>query len=269
MTRALARVIVVAIAIFIVADGVGLAQTAQESSALTPTARPPNELRLTWDAERRSNGYEPGREVSMEISRNLGRRRWHGGIRSSTRFALNDESVVGGVAHAFSGRVTALVEVEASSSHRVVPRWGLAGRVDASMGKGWVVVGGVRHRAYDLVAATLMSAGVERYMGAYRMAYTLFGGRIPDGGVSASHLTRIDRLYGSDQINLVGLGVSAGTELEHLGPAGIQRTRVRALFLSGRHWVNPRWGVTYGASVTRRTALYSQTGVSAGLVARF
>lgn len=267
--RTYARVTLVATALSLVAATPVRAQGTQESPASPPIAGPASELRLTMDGEHRSNGYAAGREFSMELSRAFGHgRRWHAGMRSSTRFALRDESVAGGFSQTF-GRSTAFLEVEASPTHRVTPRWGVAGRVETSLGRGWLAHAAVRRRAYDVTNAALLSAGAERYVSVYRLAYTLFAGHIPDGGISASHLGRIDRLYGRDQSNLIGVGVSAGRELEHLGPAGILSTRVRALSLSGRHWATPRWGLTYSASLTRRSSLYDQASVSAGLLARF
>lgn len=228
------------------------------------------EAQVGVEHEGLSNGYGTWRNVSLEITRKASQRRaWYAGVRDTTRFSLHDRALVGGFYHPLSKRVTGMVEVEISPSHHVVPRWALVGWADASLGRGWVVNAGVRHRRYDAATVNLLNIGAERYVGAYRLVYTAYVGHLVGGGTSGSHLARADRLYGRDQSNVVGVSVSAGNELEHIGAPGFLRTSVLAISLSGRHWVTSRWAVVYNAGVHEQGTLYIRTGGTAGLRYRF
>ena len=228
------------------------------------------EAQVSVEQEGLSNGYGTWRTVSLEITQKGSQRRaWYAGVRDTTRFSLHDRALVGGFYHPLSKRTTGMVEAELSPSHLVVPRWALAGWAEASLGRGWVVNAGVRHRRYDAATVNLLNIGAERYVGAYRLVYTAYVGHLVGAGASGSHLARADRLYGRDQGNFVGVSVSAGSELEHIGSSGLLRTSVLATSLSGRHWVTPRWAVVYNAGVHEQGTLYMRTGGTASLRYRF
>jgi YaiO family outer membrane protein len=197
------------------------------------------------------------------------RRSWSAGIRETTRFSLHDDAIAGGLYQPLSRRSGALFEVELSPSHNVVPRLALAGRVDAGIGRGWVLNGGLRHRRYDAAVVELTELGIERYAGVYRFVYTAFLGHLRGGGTAASQSVRMDRLYGRDQSSLFGISFSGGSELERVAASGILRTNVRAVSITGRHWVTPRWAIVYAAGLHEQGDLYARRGGTAGLISRF
>jgi YaiO family outer membrane protein len=217
-----------------------------------------------------SNGYGPWRDGFLTISRSgTQHRAWFASMRDTTRFALRDQIVGGGVAHPFWKGATASAALELSPSHQVAASWSLAGRVDAPLGGGWVANAGVQHRHYDIASVDLVTAGAERYFTAYRAAYSAYVAHLGGGGTAVSHAAQLDRYYGREQGSMIRVILSAGDELERIGPAAILRTSVRAVSLSGRHWVSSRWAVVYAAGVHEQGPLYTRRGVTAGLRVRF
>ncbi len=52
-------------------------------------------------------------------------------------------------------------------------------------------------------------------------------------------------------------------------PFDVTLTDVRAVALTGRHAVAPRWMVNYALSHTRNSGLYTRKGISVGLAYTF
>ena len=217
-----------------------------------------------------SDGHGPWRGVVVEVSRHGSRHRaLHLTARDTTRFSLRDRAVGAAATHPLGGRVTASGELEVSPSHRVLPAWALGARAGVRLPRGYAAHAGLRHRRYDGVTVNLLDGGAERYVGRYRLAYTAYLARLSGGETAASHAARLDRFYGRDESNLLGVGLAAGAELEHLGSGTILRTPVRALSLLGRHWFTPRWALVYGAGMHDQGALYTRRGGSVAVRYRF
>ncbi len=105
------------------------------------------------------------------------------------------------------------IEAQGSFSHRSFRKFGLSGRIDARLGRGGLN-SGVSGRRYDTGDVTMLSGGVEKYVGPFRLAYTAFGAFLTGEG-SLSHAGTVDRYYGRSEDNVLGVTVSAGEELEH------------------------------------------------------
>lgn len=217
-----------------------------------------------------SNGHGDWQDTSFEItSETAPRRRWHAAYHDVRRFSLRDDQFGAGYVHPLTSRVTVSVEGQGSVSHQIVPRLQLGGRVDANVGGGWVVNTGLSERRYDTGTVRILNAGVDRYAGSLRLAYTAYNAFVADAGHSMSHAATIDHSYGAGEENLLGLTVSAGRELEQDVRAALRVSRIRAVSLRGRHWLGPRIGLFYTIGVHEQGSLYTRRGATAGIAGRF
>lgn len=191
-----------------------------------------------------------------------------GTLRETERFGLRDTEAGFGAYFPLSGTWLGLLEASLSSTHHVLPKHSVFAQVFRPLGAGWSVNAGLRHSEYTNSGANLLVAGVERYFGSYRGAYTLYSGR-PEGGASGpAHRFQLDYYYA--ERSSVGLSVTHGRELENVGPpAGILSSDVRNLTLSGRHWLDRDWAVTYDLLTHQQGTLYRRDGVRLGLRYRF
>ena len=226
-------------------------------------------LHLGVAYEHLSNGYGPWRSASLGLHA-AGR---DGGalyavVQETTRFMQRDYEVMAGAQHRLSSRLMAVVEAETSPSHHVSATWGVLGRLELDAGNGWGVHASLRHRRYTAATADLSSMTLERYLGRYRAAYTLYVSRLDGGGVSASHRVHGDLYYGRLSSS-VGVGVSVGEELENVQPIGVLETQVRAAAVVGRQWLTPTWFVMYDALLHEQGALYTRRRLSLSLGHRF
>jgi YaiO family outer membrane protein len=215
-----------------------------------------------------SHGFAPWRSVYLNVTQKLAARRVvYGSFRETNRFSLPDQELLGGVYFPLSRRWTALVEAQASPSHRVLAKWSLLGQVGRDLGHGWVGQVGFRHTEYNQAGANLGIFAIERYWKSYRAAYTLYLSQLQEAGHAASHSLQINYYYRDRQA--IGLGFAIGQELENLGPRGILRTETRAFTLTGRHWFTTRWALTYDLSLNRQGGLYTRKGARVGLRRQF
>jgi YaiO family outer membrane protein len=94
---------------------------------------------------------------------------------------------------------------------------------------------------------------------------TLYLATLGRGGTAFSHRVGADVYYGGAP-NSVGVGLSAGEELENVQPFGVLRTPVRSFSVAGRQWLARNWFVAYDLVVHEQGSFYRRRrlGVSLG-----
>jgi YaiO family outer membrane protein len=219
--------------------------------------------------EHLSGGLSPWRTagVSVQTERDSGGV-FRAGVRESVRFSRLDHEVSAGVQRSLTSRLTASLEAELSPSHHVLPQWAALGRMQVRVGGGWVVQEAFQHRSYEAAAVQISSTTVERYLGPYRAAYTLYVAALDGLDTAFSHRADGTVYYGA-RTSSIGVSISAGEELENVQPIGILRTPVRSLALTGKHWLTPEWFVAYDTLVHEQGALYQRRRVGLRLGRRF
>lgn len=246
----------------------GQVPTATRPSPVATPAPLRTEARMALQMESLSNGSDDWQDASFEITGDAGmRRRWFAAFHDVRRFSRRDDLFFGAYIHPLGTNAMVTFEAQGSFSHQIVPQVGLAGRIDARVGRGWVLNGGVSGRRYDTGDVTMVTAGVEKYTGPFRLAYTSYGAFLAGEG-SLSHAGTIDRSYGRQEDNVFGLTLSAGEELEQ-DTAGLRASRIRAISARGRHWFGRRIGVLYTIGVHEQGTSYTRRGGTTGLAFRF
>lgn len=184
-------------------------------------------------------------------------------LRETERFGLRDREQALGAYLPLGEGWSVELDLAASPTHRVLPRYAFLAQVGTTLGGGWGAYAGFRHSSFTQSAADLRLFTLERYFGAERVAYTFYSGK-PDGGGSApSH--RLQWSHYFNDRDYVGLSVAAGREVENVAPAGLLTSKVRNLTLTGRWWFAPGWALTGEASVHEQGNLYRRHGVRLGL----
>jgi len=159
------------------------------------------------------------------------------------------------------------LELAGSPTHDVVYTASFYGRVDRKLGRGWVANAALRHSHYTDDNVDIGIFGAEKYFKAYRAAYNLFVAHLHGKGTSASHVFQGNYYYG--ERNSVGVGFAFGQEIESVGNGQFIRANVREVNLTGRHWFNKKWGLSYLALWHREGTFYDRSGAYLGLLLRF
>ena len=228
-----------------------------------------SEIELGAFKERLSGGRADWNSVYLEGAHYIAERQTLvGGLRMTERFGLHDDEQWIGYYHPLAPTWTALVEASVSEQHRVLPKHSVFGQLAKQLPGGWSLSLGLRRSEYNLGAVDVVSAGVERYWGNFRAAYTLYSGRPAGGPSGQAHRFQLNYYYG--ERSSVGAAVTAGREVENIGPpAGILITDVRNLTINGRHWMTPQWGWSWDLFAHEQGDLYRRQGFRIGLRHRF
>jgi|GEM_PF-706634 len=164
-------------------------------------------------------------------------------------------------------RWSTTLEVAGSPTHDVMPAVSFYGQIERNFGRGWLGHAGLRHSHYSDDNVNIGVFGVEKYIKAYRAAYTLYVAHLNGSGTSVSHAFQGNYYYG--ERNSVGVGFAFGEEIESVGNGQFIRTDVREINFTGRHWLNRKWGLSYVALWHRQGTFYDRAGAQVGVLLRF
>ncbi len=226
-------------------------------------SRQRSELELGVSHESLSKGLPSWRSIYLEGLHQFGERQvLYGVLRETRRFGLADTEARVGYYHPLGRTWTALVEASTSPTHEVLPHFSVLGQLQKDLAYGWNVQVGLRHNEYTALSTDVANVTAERYWGSFRGAYSLYLGRL-DGETAASHVVQFDHYYGDR--NSIGVLIAEGREVADRGPTGVLITDVRSFALRGRHWITPRWAISYEAVHHKQGDLYRRQGVRVGL----
>lgn len=192
----------------------------------------------------------------------------YGTASAVSRFEITDPNFMIGFVQPFgeSKRWIATFEAAGSPNHEILPTASFFGDLQRNIGSGWLGHAGMRHSRYVSDIVNMGVFGVEKYFKAYRGAYTLYVAHLNGKGTAASHVFQGNYYYG--ERNSVGVGFAFGQEVESV-PRGLIKTDVLDFSVTGRHWMNKKWGLSYVAVWHRQGRFYTRSGGQLGLLLRF
>jgi len=219
--------------------------------------------------ENLTRGYPAWSKQYLRITRKTADREvLYAELSSNNRFAKCDDQFLLGAFVPLSERWMASAEGSASNTHYVLPAESIYGGVTYASGGAWYESMGLRHT--DYAAASVNSTGVtiEHYWYNYRANYSVTAANLAGLGMDVEHAVELDRYYGKRNSS-VGIGYTAGREIDSVGPAQLVTSRVHGWNVSGRHWMNATWAVVYGGGTFAQGTFYTRTGGRVGLDYRF
>jgi YaiO family outer membrane protein len=220
--------------------------------------------------ENLTNGRDAWKSVYLEAARQFApRQTLYGTVRETERFGFKDSEVMLGYSQPFGANLTALVEGSYSSQHNVLAENSLYGQLAWAFGSGWVTSGGARHSEYTTSGVNMLVGNLERYWSSFRAGYTVYNGRPEGSGSATAQRLSLDHYYDGEK-SRIGVSIAWGREVENQGPpTGIITSDIRDLTVTGRHWLNNSWAVSWDAWRHEQGDLYTRTGGRLGLRYRF
>nr|AQQ74534.1 hypothetical protein [uncultured bacterium] len=224
---------------------------------------PANEIEAGIAYDRLTNGLpEWWREYLEALHRFDTRQLVYGGLQHAERFRRDDTEIYGGAYQPLGPATTVSGEATAGATHDIFPEWSLFGQVAQTLPRGWGVQLGLRHRAYRGATVDIGSLILERYWGAYRGAYTYALADL-EGETAGSHRLQLNYYYGDR--STVGVSYATGRELESAGTPVVLIYDVTYYGLSGRHWLNDRWAMSYAVEVNEQGDSYRRMEFTLGV----
>lgn len=222
------------------------------------------ELEVGATHENLSQGRAAWQSVYLEGEHRLGERRVvYAALRQTERFDQEDSDWLAGLYHPLNDRWTLNGEIGGSPTHHVLPESTAALNLHRQLADGWGLGFGGRFTAYADADTNTATLSLERYFGAYRAAYTFSSTQLAGASNAPSHRFQLNRYYGDR--DTVGFTVSRGEEVENVPPGGILETDVEALALTGRHWLDRDWALSYELLHHEQGTVYRRQGLRLGL----
>lgn len=228
-------------------------------------SRMSTEVEAGYSHDALDKGYANWDSLYLDASHRFGARHSiYGELRETQRFNLRDREISGGYYHPLNETWTGLIEASISPDHNVLPQYSLFGQMQKELDGGWNMQAGMRRSQYNTSFTDMMVLTGERYWDNYRAAYKLYLAKPQGAGTAPSHVGQLSYYY--DERNSITLGLAQGRQVENLGSdIGLLTTEVSSASLSGRHWLNADWGVSYEAVIEQQGSLYSRKGIRFGL----
>jgi YaiO family outer membrane protein len=135
-----------------------------------------------------------------------------------------------------------------------------AGRV---LPGGWIVDAGFRFRSFTGSDVSSAVASVEKYLGAFRVAYRLSVSSLSDSPTFTGHGLTFNWYY-TDSAS-IGVAVGGGREFESLGGGRLLESDVASLTISGRHLVTDRLTLDWYAGTHDQGDIYRRQFVGLAL----
>ncbi len=230
---------------------------------------PPGRARLEsgFIYDNLTDGYRSWKELYVGGDYRLSNRlSLFGQARATERFGQSDEELRAGVSLSAGERWLFTFDGSITPQAEVLPEWSLSGRAARTLPRGFGVELGWRHAEYTLSSLDLMTAAGEYWFRRYRAGYTLYAASIDGGPLIYSHRGQIDRFYGDG--SRVSLIASNGEEVESIGSGFFVVNEVQTLTLTGQHWLNGRWALTWELGQAW-TTLYDKQRLRAGFTRQF
>lgn len=248
-----------ALAIMLAAMALSAPVAAQDDNAAT--------LRLGWSGL--DSGYDDWREAALHVEW-----RWPdlGGayvvLRTLDRYGLQDREVMVGGSRRVGEHWDLSAEASVGDDAEFVARQALLLAASRRLDGGWVGNASLRRTRYADADVGIASGGVERYVGKWRAAMTVYAAR-QDGydGTAWSQTIALDRYHGDD--DRVGGFVAWGRQLDQVPGAGVESRAVPSIGLSGRQSLGQAWALDWMLVSERQGDLYRRVGASVGLRRRF
>jgi YaiO family outer membrane protein len=239
-----------------------LLAAAAAAGAQTPTAAPALSVELAAESSHLNNGNPDWRATSLRVTRKRSQRELgEVSFQQTHRFGLDDHQIAGLYSTPLSDKLTASFDANISPTHRVLARHGAGASLQYEFAPAWLVHTGLAVTRYDTAHVKQANLMLEHYFSSFSVAA---GWRpVQALGTSASSAELRGSYYYGDA-NFIGVIFSEGKEATSVNANTVLLADVRAVALTGRHWLTPKWAVSYALSSTRQGNFYNRNSVRIG-----
>ncbi|MDH5692433.1 MAG: YaiO family outer membrane beta-barrel protein [Gammaproteobacteria bacterium] len=216
----------------------------------------PVQLEGSIKQEELNRGRDPWSEYALHASARIpAGPTFYGTGRKIYRYGQDDDQFEAGLYWPFGTDWLANVEGSISPVDIFLPKNSYTVKLQRIFSDtGWLITGGTRATKYPTSSMTQSILAVERYWSDFRGIYTFMPATIEHGGTVQGHDMLLSYYYKG--LSFVGFGITFGREMEYDG-ASNPIFNTRAFRLTGRHWIDPNWAVSFDVSYYEQSPLSS------------
>lgn len=221
-----------------------------------------------FSLENLSNDLPDWTSLYLHAGHQLGERRsiW-GQLRQTERFEETDQELATGLYWPVGRDWTATATASLAPDAVVLPEWTFAARLQRPLIRGYGMQVGVQHSEYASASVRMMTLTGDYYRGNYYAGWTVYLSKLEQADVTFANQWRVDRYYG--ERSRVGVLVALGEETESVGNGIFTTDDTLSLVLTGIHWLNPDWGVSWDLIYHEQGDAYRRGGFRVGLRRQF
>lgn len=232
--------------------------------AQTPTSEPARPVALEFSTEQQqlSHGRPAWTENTLRLNRQLGERQLiEASLVQANRYNLNDEQLSATYVQPLAEKLLVTADANYSSTHRFLPQHSVGLTLQYEFAPAWLVHGGVKNTHYNNAIVDQGVLMVERYVSSF--SWVAAWRPVRALGTSSSSAELRGSYYYGDK-NVATLSVSNGQEAT-ADDVQVTFANVSSIALSGRHWMNRDWALTYVLNSTRQGDYYLRNGLRIGV----
>jgi YaiO family outer membrane protein len=188
----------------------------------------------------------------------------YGGVRHTVRFGEEDQQLEAGLGLPVAEGWRLRLDGTWSPTQRVLPIWGLSGRLTHRLSPRWSVYGGGGRQVWEAAAVNRQHAGVTHHVGPFEAGYTLHLHQLDPGGSGLRHALHGGWSYDARGSHL-RLVVGAGRDAAMVGPGDVRSLQEEFAGIWGTHWLDDRTGVGYNFGVHRHGDFFTRSTTSVGI----
>jgi len=230
---------------------------------LVATAAAAEDLPAAWElrAEAQHDNLDHGQPDWREEMLQLAWKPRHGlavlgGARATDRFDQHDTEAFAGAYLPLGARTGLHLEGSVSDTHHVLARDSVLGELSQQLGSGWVLGAAARYARYETGDVHAAIGTLEKYLGAWRLAYTAYLSQPQGSGWAPSH--RLSATWYRNALTFATASAGRGREVENVFPTGLVTSDVRSAAIGGGIELVPRWGLTLDLGYVRQGDLYTR-----------
>jgi YaiO family outer membrane protein len=221
------------------------------------------DVEVGFTSEHLTNGFAPWRSGHVQVTRRFAVRKvLYAQFERTRRHSQTDSAITVGGYYPLGARWTAVAEVNASPTHRVLATWSALGQVEHDFGRGWTGQAGMRHRQYNTTGVRIANVGAAKSFNVFRVGYILYASSVAEAGVAVTNRVDGTYHYGNSALTLT---VAYGKDRENIVPNGVLSTSVRAAGVHGVHWISSSWAASYAVGWHNQGNIYTRQGLTLGL----
>lgn len=226
-------------------------------------------LELSLGSEQLSDNYQSWQLAALQYEQQFNADTLaYARLQNTKRFGQRDNEWTLGTYYNINSLWQTHIELSHSPSHRVRPVNAAQFWLSRTLDNGFIASVGYHRTDWDPTVSQGFSGRIERYVGAWRWAYTLrrdaLNGAAQNG---LSHQLTLNRYY--REHNHISLALSAGEELEKINPTDVVITNVKGVAIYGLHYSSNDWGWRWSVSFNQQGDYYDRAGAQLGLRYRF
>jgi YaiO family outer membrane protein len=237
-------------------------------AAAGSAAQPAWQVEVGSSVEQLSNDSPDWRQSEIAVRRRDEGRMGELSARDVERYGRRDTELAASVAWPMAPAWSIALRANVAPGADFLPRLGGGAELTRRLGDGWVAGAGLGRNRYDgadtaPTGTTTLRLGLERYVGAWRLAGGVARARLDGGAAESGWRAQVDHFFGDEA--RVGVVFSGGRELES-APDGVVSTRVDSVVLMARWPLAAGWLLGGELSRTRVSDIERQRdGVSESL----